>query len=531
MKSLAVILAVLVLLNGALLTEIAMYSRNTFAHHPEWFPGKMLMERQPISIYDCIRTRNLTARNRLNLAAWHGMQEVLLNQVVTLERARFRFRLEDKAYVVVIVSMTRAGFTGFIFSRWAGLPSAFFEAEPGGKFRETHPLPPISDRKWHQVEVQPGLEVTLDGKPFTWKKEIGPGLFGFRGSFAHVEVDDVEIWGSGRRLVADNFRNDKNWQAIALHCYAWVTFLTLGAVLVLWRRQRGLMWVILGQFTLLAFLAMFFMVDYSIWSDRYNENEPPEKARKWLADTLEGIDPAGFGYPAPAVLKFMASRQPPKSQYRILVYRDGETLRVKDDADSVRAFRQEHPKRSPCVLVLGASQAGGEGAVVLEDQMLRQLAERMGEGELVNACFQGADSHSLMGRYMTHLRLFEPDVVVAYHGSNDNDPAVLRYNLYKLYNDTRRTGAKMLLVYEANSPENPPDFVPHLEKKLAVMREVAKELNLPAVDLQGTLSRPELVKSGLLWWDAVHPTSYAHIEAGKALAEGLSAALRGSPNP
>lgn len=526
MKSLAVILAVLVLLNGALLTEIAMYSRNTFAHHPEWFPGKMLMERQPISIFDCIRTRNLTARNRLNLAAWHGMQEVLLNQVVTLDRARFRFRLEDKAYVVVIVSMTREGFTGFIFSRWAQLPSQFFQAEPGGRFLETHPLPAITDRNWHQVEVRPGLEVTLDGQTTTWKKATGPGLFGFRGSFAHVEVDDVEVWGSGRLLVRDNFRNDKNWQAIALHCYALLTVVTLVAVLALGRRQRGMMWIILGQFTLLAFLAMFFVVDYSIWSDRYNELEPPEKARKWLADTLEGIDPAGFGYPDPAVLQFMESRQPPKSQYRILVYRDGQTLRVKDDAESVRQFRAEHPKKSPCVLVLGASQAGGEGAVKLQDQMLWQLYERAG-GEVINGCYQGADSHSLVGRYMTHLRLFQPDVVVAYHGSNDNDPDVLRYNLYKLYNDTRRTGAKLLLVYEANSPENPPDFVPHLEKKLVVMREVAQKLNLPAVDLQGTLSRPELVKSGLLWWDAVHPTSYAHIEAGKALAEGLAATTRG----
>lgn len=525
MKSLAVILAVLIAINGALLTEIAMYARNTFGHHPEWFPGKMLMQRQPISIYDTIRTRNMTARNRLNLAAWHGMQEALLNQVVTLDRARFRLRLEDEAYVVVIVSMTRDGMTGFMLSRFGGMPSCFFRAEPGGRFLETSPLPAITDRNWHQVDVTPGLTVTLDGQNHTWKKEVGPGLFGFRGSFAHCEVDDVSVWGGGKLLVQDNFRNDRNWRAVALHCLALLTVVTLLGVLLLHRRRRGTMWVILGHFLLLAFLTMFFIVDYSVWSDRYNELEPPEQFRKWLFDSLEGIDPAGFGEPSPAVLAFMDAHQPPKSQYRIQVYRDGHTLRLKDDAEAVRAFRSAFRRIHPSILVLGASQAGGEGAVKLDDMMLWQLYERVG-GEVINACLQGSDSHSLVARYMTHLRLFQPDLVVAYHGSNDVDPEQLRGNLYRLYNDTRRAGSRLLLVYEANSPENPADFPPQLEKKLAVMREVARELGLPVVDLQGTLSRPELVNSGLLWWDAVHPTSYAHIEAGKALAEGVERARR-----
>lgn len=508
------------LINTFILTEIGIYQRNTIDHNQRWVLGKMLMQRQPFGAVECLITRNLLARNRLNLSVWHGCQEVLLNRVSHLEKVRFRYRLQENAYVVLVWRKTRDGWTGLRLSRNQELPSIVFRADLTERFTEQRPIAGLQTGGWHTAEVGPGQLVIDGGAPIAVPElTAGEGIFGFRGSYLPAEVDDVELWEGGRQTLNESFRNDGHYWPVFVQCAGLVGLLTL--LVAFFRSHDRLLWCVLANLTGCAILTMTWLFDYAVYSPRYCFYERQEDVRRRVSQRLfAGPDPLP-DRDVKTVPEFLGlPRFPKPSSYRIQVHRDGQELVIRDTPAALAEYRGAYPKTAKTILFLGTSQTWGEGAHLRDAGMVSHVARAFPGVEIINAARQGSNSNELQSRYETHLRALQPEVVVVNLSSNDEDTNVLENNLNRLWSKwCQPAGTKLILVLEANSPENPPDRAPFLEKKHKTMRAVAQKLGLPLYDLHGRMR--DQMRTGFLWWDFVHPTSHGHRVAGEFLTEAL----------
>lgn len=514
--------AVIALLNAYVLGELGMYGRNTLDRHPDWFLGKVLVQRQPFGSSEVRVSRNLLAQNRLNLDAWYGSHELYCNRVLKVDRVRFRFRLADGAYVCFGVR-TREGLRGVCLSRTAAFA---LDADERCAFRSREPLAlPALDGGWHRCEVTPD-SVAVDGVSVKLPLAVlGEGIYGFRGSTAAAQVDDVEF---GEFL--EDFRNDRH--AAGVWLYSAVLVVAVSVVSYLWQRFRrrplreAILRTVLFNLGLAALLVSWLAFDYVYWSKTHNFYLSAEGARRRFCRLFNAVDPlpSQVSGPTGAVRQFLNA--PPEADlvafqnYRVQVFREGQTFFLKDEVDAIVQFRRAHPRARRSVLFLGSSQTWGEGAYRDEQTMLARVAELLGpDTEVVNAARQGTNAVVLRHRYMVHLHAFQPDLVVVNLGNNDEDLTQFAGSLRRIYEFNKVLSVPTLFSLEANNPENPPDGPPHLARKHRIMKDLAARLGAPVVDLDGFL-RSHL-GSGFLWWDHVHPTSHGHALAGQFLADAV----------
>src|SRR5207237_7730118 len=108
-----------------ILTEVVGYSRNTLLLHPEWSSSKRLFANPPMGANEAYFSRNILYRNSLNLHAWHGFNEILLNRLFSLGLLRFKFFLGDNAYLNIVFNTYQDYFCAFRFSRNPRFTSMF----------------------------------------------------------------------------------------------------------------------------------------------------------------------------------------------------------------------------------------------------------------------------------------------------------------------------------------------------------------------------------------------------------------------
>jgi len=517
-----IVLAVVAAFNALVLGELGIYGRNTLERHPEWFLGKVLVQRQPFGASECRVSRNLMAQNRLNLDAWYGSQELYYNRVLQVDRVRFRFRLAEKAYVCFVVR-TREGFRGVCLSRRADVPTSAFDADDGCGFRQRQPLALAVEGGWHRCEVTAD-SVAVDGEAVKLPLPVlGEGVYGFRGSTAAAQVDDVELGD----VVREDFRNDRHAGVVWVLALALVVLVSLVVFLLNRARRRtvreALLWTLLANLVLAGVLVSALLFDYVFWSKQHNFYEPAEDFRRRRLRIFDRVDPilsAGTDTVRPFLAAPPAATAPDYHRYRVQVHRDGAVFELKDELEDILAYRRTYPRAKRSVLFLGSSQTWGEGAYRDDEGMVSRAAQLLGpDAEVINGARQGTNSVEVRHRYTDHLYHFQPDLVVINLSNNDNSPEEFAENLKLIHEFNRNQGVPTLFVLEANNPENPPDGLPHLESKHKVMRELAAQLRVPLVDLHAFLQEPADFASGFLWWDNVHPSSQGHKLAGRFLAE------------
>lgn len=450
--------------------------------------GKLLAEVPVMGGELAFSTRNLLAHNRLNLDAWHGFQEVLWNRVGRVERLKLRYRLADKAYLVIMLDKTKDGFQGVRLSRNQAFPSMEFRADAEGRFVSRKELPP----------AQAGWQT------FTWQGKAGEGVFGLRGSAAKCEVDDVELNG-----VRYDFRNHQLARpflfALALMLLTLFPLRKPG--------KEGLMKTFLFHLVLAFALGVAFVFDWVYWSPRYHQlnanlfDAEPERFERWRRDaTSVWDDPAAV--PAAKVLQVLGAELGGHPPYRLQVQTGEERQLLTDEPHAIMHLGK-------LVLLLGTSQTYGEGAPRLDHSLAAHLARQRPELTFVNAAMRGSESFNLVERYEHHLKALQPDLVVVNLGTNDRDPEKLRTALQKLAELNRESNIPTLFVIEANSTE----ATNNLPVNTPVIRDVARSYGLQVLDLNAGLR--ERADEGLLWWDFVHPTALGHRLAGEWLAQEL----------
>ena len=297
------------------------------------------------------------------------------------------------------------------------------------------------------------------------------------------------------------------------------------------RGRRGLLGLLLLECQAILLLGVLLAVDFFHWSHLYPYQawipgarnhgtegivHPVEQLRQGLAGLLEPFDPTP-----------RRPRARRGSEDNLYVHQDQGELEVPDSSAGISDSLAQTARPRYTVLLLGTSQTRGSGATRAREKMCCRLQERLSQDGLdvrvVNAAQSGTDSTRLLERLKGHLLTLEPDLVVVNLGTNDGDPRRLGANLAEIAALGKARGISTLFVLEANSVTDP-EVSPALGNHPTI-RAVAREHDVPLLDLHSALGQAELESSGLLWWDFVHLTSYGQELAAGQMAGAVEALL------
>ena len=537
-----------------ILTEVVGYSRNTLLLHPEWISSKRLLANPPMGGIEASFSRNILYRNRLNLHAWHGFNEILLNRVFSLGLLRFKFFLGDNAYLNIVFNKNKDSFCGVRLSGNPKFPSMFFQARTDGKFLLRKPIQNlVVSRGWHDSRMRwEGKSLVLECDGVVREKfsveALRQQVIGFRSGSNVAIVDDVEVWDSDGKLVQrENFRNHRTgW---LFYFTAFASLLSLNALIFHFcrNRQTALFSLISLEFFLIFVLFIYGCFDYYFWSAGYrykgrtwgtvrvlSSNDTlshallPERLRVLFFTHFPFYDPEythSMSYSPVELIRFLQIPSVAKYEHITVLRNDSGALRMDDVIDNgpdIQSYLAENPFRHGTrILFLGTSQMWGSGAASPNERIAAKVSFLLNSGTsgrniyVINASKRGSNSFDLSSSCKDHLYLFRPDLVIL-DLSNNDDARWFDKGLLSLLEWTRSIHSKTLFVLEPNSPE-----VDKIRDKHAIMRNISREYHVPLLDLNGYLASDTVYDSGFLWWDLVHLSSYGQELAAEFIAKGI----------
>jgi hypothetical protein len=430
---------VVVLPCTVLVTEIVLYSQNSLYLNDRWIVQKRMMEMGLIGADEFLLTRTALAENLLNLGSYHGYQEVIYRQPVTLGQIEFRFQVEDGSYLDMTYNRDGAGYSGLRLSRREDMPSIVFESTEKGRLRSKTLIPiQAIGPGWHTASIRSSsseLTVKIDQKTsaIPTSSRFAAGRVGFRAGMKGARIDDVVIQPLTGPSFRENFRNSKNWHrtfacnvGLLLLFGALFSRISLGKFRV--ATKEGLFhWTLISVVGLVC-AGGWYLLDYYFYS-------------KWVprgfAITRPLFSKEDFSIPSFEQLRFIAF----EAWYGLL---GGETITHKGVADrgypTHRIFRGPiycGPANEACiegkrpatagkldkstyrVLFIGSSQTVGAGAKDLEDTFFVRVHHYLSQAispkfhlESVNLSVSGYHAEKLLHDFKSHYRDFPPDLVV-----------------------------------------------------------------------------------------------------------------------
>lgn len=557
----AILLLLGLVATSLLATEVVLYSNNTMMENGRWISGKMLLEVPSMGARNALNTRNLLTQNQLHLQVWHGFNEFTWHEPISPARWTTRFRLEDGAQLCLLFNRTVAGYCAVRMSRNELYPPAFVTALPNGAYTTKRTIPELSlDEEWHEAEIvftDNGFRCFLDGDfVFAQAVEYEPAqLIGYRSGREAVHVDRVTVADhEGKLLVDEGFDNNRNRWTI---CGALVLlFLMAEALIFLARFARtrkpvsGLFAVAGSQVSMFLMLLIWFAFDYHYWSTRYPYSFTP---RWWNMDISKaelGFERHRRGLFAPFgahVTDRSTTDEFDSDAARYLGMggrvrlRSGTLQTIQGPASAASSVEGDQQAEavdgllstfagSYRVLILGTSQAWGEGATYADDKLasvmhrnlagLPEFAPYASPPVVFNASQRGSRSGELLERYEQYLHRLQPHLLVLILSNNDGNTEEFENNLEAMLVVAQNSFAAptVMFVLEARDPGSKGS---HIVDRHAVMTEVAGRHHIPIIDLHGYMDKPDVCDSGHLWWDTVHMTSHGQQLAGEFLAREI----------
>ncbi|HUK39597.1 MAG TPA: SGNH/GDSL hydrolase family protein [Candidatus Acidoferrales bacterium] len=521
---------------AVLVTEIVLYSQNSLYLNDRWIVQKRMMKMGVMGADEFLLTRTPLAQNLLNLGSYHGYQEVIYRQPVTLSQIEFRFQVEDGSYLDLTYNRNGAGYSGLRLSRREDMPSIVFESTEKGRLQSKTLIPVQAiGAGWHTASIRSsssGLTVKIDQEtsaiPTT--SHFAAGLVGFRAGIKGARIDDVVIQPLTGPSFQENFRNSKNWPRI-FACNVGLLLL-FGALFS--RVCLGKFWVAtkegLFHWTLISVVGLvcagcWYLGDYFFYSKR---------VPRGLAITRLLFSKEHFSTPSFEQLRFIAF----EAWSGLL---GGETITHKGVADrgypDHRIFRGPiycGPAKEACiegmppatdagksdksstyrVLFIGSSQTIGAGAEDLEDTFFVRVHHYLSEAiapkfhlESINLSVSSYRAEELLPDFKSRFRDFPPDLVVINLSFNDRDsPENFLAAMTGFLDFDKAAGIKTILLEEAYSGET--DSPQGLSANHQVLRRLGRKYHVPVLPLHDFLSESAKLGNGTLWWDQVHLTSY-----------------------
>jgi len=549
------------LLAAALGVAEIRYSRiNNLDTDGRWVSVKASMGRVLEKSCRFTRTSVSVARNRLDLGAYFGYQQLEFHRALPVDELALSFQATPGGQLAVFTHHDADGAEGIILRTPSAGVGGGFEADGEGGFTRFDALSGlvVSPDAWHRLELEflgDELRVVLDGDSLeplalTARSER---VVGVRNAHHTVYVDDVQIRGPfAEGTIYDGFHGSQGqWGASLLAAGlalagGLLLHMTLGAFAV---RRRRAAWLTaplyLGAFAVL--LAWMGALPLAVKSgppitNQLTQHIPSIMAgfgvgyallaagcvlllvfvgqrERWL-DRPE-IQLAALGLVLalsvmPAVLEqlvFLSATYPPEE----FEAGRGENCVKLDTQGHLAIIAQHHPPQLPAntqrIVFLGGSTTWGAGAsseaATWVGRIEAALAQRQPPGgvryESVNAGVSGRGSNMLVPWFRNDGVRLEPFLVVASMGVNDTDAASYGLQLRQLALLCAERRISLIFSLEPGARGWAPV---ELDRMHQIMRGVADEHGLPLVDATAMVDQEWV--GGFLWWDTVHMTDYGN---------------------
>ncbi|MHB2021461.1 MAG: SGNH/GDSL hydrolase family protein [Candidatus Xenobia bacterium] len=454
------------------------------AHHG-WVTQKSRQGRYTMGGVSYMLTRPALCRDTLDLAAWHGYQEVLWRQPFPLLQAHFDALIGEGSWVALVFGRNDQGCWGVRISRRSDFPCMGFQADGDGMFVQRFPLQAtpgghsVVDVKLHDGQADVAVDGVAAG---SFACSATAGLAGFQGSLLHNAVYNVTFDGPQGLVVHDSF---SNWPAVwplLPGALLWMLLLN-GALWLWWRRDSAVgprLLTVNVWFLGAALLTLG--VEWFVFAPRY-----------------------------PNVIHF--------AQYpEFANFWEIAPLRPQITEELQKRYEQPPPGRQ--ILFIGSSQTWGSGANTEADTWVRRLetrlnAEHASQGPFVcvNGGICGARSQDLLEAWTHDWTFLHPTAVVIDLGFNDPDAKVLISNMQAMLVHGKEEGARGLVIVEAASAE-------YRDGPLYARQEALRHTawGVPVIDMPSFLDAHQ--DAGFLWWDPVHLSSCGQkIFAGRVYPE------------
>ena len=501
-RDLALFNLALTLVLGFVVGHTLALRSNVFERHSDWVSTKPSLARSVMGAHAFVELSQAMARNRLNIAAWFGYQEVLLREPESLRTLSAEFWLDEDAYIDVLYDHRAEGFSGVRLSNRGDFPSAHFRATPRGAFRdidEFREARPLDARRVQTIELEfedTEAVVRLNGEELgRFARTSGPQRIGFRGSQREAWIDDVVRARVDGTTISEDFSSDRHGRlalaamAIALAAIACAHLVAARSGV---RHRRFGMAVAMLQLVLIALVAAAYVGRYLAASSypAINRSQTQTEA-KWIRTGFEQIRVE------------LAERHAPTPA-------PGTTR----------------------LLFVGGSQTWGAGARTKADTWVRQTEHFLNRidssaalFECINGGASGFDTSHIVTALRDELLRYQPGAVVMNLGNNDIDQDAMEDNFRAILDLISEKQVKPVLVLEPNSPEKRLSDSRHgdLFEKHRKLQRIANDRGVPVIDMHTALSAQK--NTGHLWWDFSHLTSFGQERMAEHLARELPTAL------
>jgi len=436
----------------------------------------------------------------LDLGAWYGHQTVRHRRTFSPGEIILRFRLEDDAYLCLLVDEGSGDELALRLSSHAAFPNAVLRVDAEGRFTHQtrldgfpgvltagrHTLRLVAEEDTFQVLLNDGAVGRVE------RRGEDAVRMGFRGSEQGAYVQWLAgVDSGGERRIHAPFHLKYTLIPAALRIWAILIGVLMAPLgVAMWHRTMAPVAarIILG----LTFFACcgvlvftpYFCVIGAQW--RWNQSLAP----------------------------------PPEGEYAVYERRRDMVQESIDEKVDI-----PKPPDVIRILFVGGSQTYGVGVNHLDHRFVtRTMAllnrESTGPIECINAGVPGARSWELFPTYRDRWIAYEPDLAVLNLSFNDADGVHgLEEMLEAVIALNAAQGVKTVLMKEPTSMQ----YVDAPLPGHAVIDQVGKRRQVPVIDLAEYLAERE--DTGFLWWDAVHLTSYGHSVVAEAIAPKLLSLL------
>lgn len=437
-----------------------------------WDSGKTHLEKGVWGGWAMMLTNSGLKGGMLNVNAWHGNQEIMLNKGVSCSKFEFDFKNDKALPFSVIVNKTDSITIGVLLNSPLGL--YWYKSDRDGRFVfKSNVINGFKYKKGGKILLCYGKEqvdIFFDNEkvlsiPEIVSQTIKPG---FRGGSegGEISIDNIQIWGKYNNLLLKEtftfpFRIQHSIYILAFVCL----------ILTLFILTQKTLFVFFSNVLIIVdlVLAIFFCFYYYFGSGRYTFDA---NAINW-----HGIS---------------------------------SNIETQKDVEQ-RVLKQypikETKENKRVVLLLGSSQTWGAGAsseektfsAILQNKLQHELQDT--NVVVINVGVSATNTSTMIDDYM-HLWInYRPIVTVMNVSNNDFDTTLFSKNLKTFIAFNQFRGIVSLLVEEPNYTESR-----ELALKHNIMKRIAIYGNVKSVSMQLTMESNQ--ENGFLWWDAVHMTNY-----------------------
>jgi len=478
-----VFLSILSLAISAALSTITFLGyHNTLGNNHRWIATKSQIEKGVMGRKALVTTRQLFAKEQLNLGSWHGFQEIFYHESVPLSEVSFDFELDPEAYLAFIFSKAEQGSSGIRISKHRDFNNIVFQVTNSGEFTKKQILSRLKIEDGQQYHLKAvyeydGVVIKLDDK-VVGKFEgtiTGRQKFGFRGGYHNSVVDNIRIKTATGEVIEELFTGREGFLQTFIAFTTGFFFFQFSFFLIFIKskkvERRQVFFTIIGlNFVVIVsvFLVLFYL---RLTADQYPkvtgvlEKKKIEIRARRVASTVH----------------YVAAEYEPKAS--------------------------QNTRR---LFFVGSSQTWGAGATHEGETFVRVIEEKLNNNdelpirfECINGGISSAESSNVIQVLREQWYQYDMSLLIINLSSNDRDVDIFQKSIQAIVEMSLNKGIKPVLVLEPNSIEFPEI---HLPPKHQVMREIGKEFDVPVIEMHDYLSRH--YDDGFLWWDFVHMTSF-----------------------